>query len=620
MSKRELVEVKLEKYGFSFDVVKLNEEAMLDKLALTSPETGLLSRIEYQNFLFNETVLNLERFFHFMLEATGGDPDGQIQLRNLVEKEIVAINALFDADQLIISRSGVIKPLSKGEGTPLVSNNDWDKLIADINPFIIVEEFDLTDVPDEDDEAPPDSSFPTTIPTIKQVWERTNIELHIRVFKQEDIPAIFGQVQSFPNEFRYKFFVVNQTIVSAGTLFVLVDSMGLIEDVSKEAIVNELYELCLVVNPFLRHTEVNLNQLQNPPNKPRLGNVPPRRAQKKSKKVERKGKLDFKDVTKNDLLTLPVRIKDKVVGQDAAIDEVVETIQIASCGLRPEDKPIASYLLCGKTGSGKTLLSKVLAEELCGSREAIVRIDCSEYTESHTVSRLVGSPPGYVAYEEGGYLTNAVQQHPFSIVLFDEVEKANSKIFDLLLQIMDDARLTDGKGTVTSFRDCIILLTSNIGVEESEKVTSTIGFGDAAVLTEERRAGALQKALNKKFRPEFLNRIDNVINFRALNREDAMMIIDLLLAKVNANLAKRNIRAEYTVAVKDMVFAKGFSEKYGARPLERTIEKEVVKPIAQLILHEEIKEGAVIKVDYKKNGLEIKPQKRRAPSRKVLKK
>jgi hypothetical protein len=614
MSKSELVEVTLEQFDFTFDVVKLAEDVVLDKLALLSTSTGLLSRIEYQNFLLTETVLNLERVFHFVAEASGGEPPVQIEIRNLIVDKVVSINPSFDPTLLVINKSGVIKPSILGDGTPLTLNADWDKVLGTdvINPYVQFESVEITDDPEEeDDDEPPPLPDPLEIPSFSMVnvptesrlWKRTNLNIEVRKFAKQDVPALFPPRLVFPDEQKFQTYVITITIPNIPSLYQIVDQMGLVELVGLDVVIKDLFDLCLDVNPFFKFAEVlDISKLKD------LKKVDPpvRRAGKRSKKTERKSDREFKSVSKEDLLSLADRMKSKIVGQGDAIDQIVETIQVASCGLRDPEKPVAVYMLCGKTGTGKTLTAKVLAEELCGSRDAIVRIDCSEYTEQHSIQKLIGAPPSYVGYEDGGFLTNAVQEHPFSIVLFDEIEKAHNKLFDVLLQIMDDARLTDGKGNVTSFKDCIILLTSNIGVAESEAVKGTMGFGDDGILTEARRDEALKKALKARFRPEFLNRIDSSVNFRSLSKEDGLVIVGLLLAKINGYLEKKDITAEFTDAIKEMVFAKGFSSKYGARPLERTIEKEVVKPLAQMLLKEEIKEGSTIKIDYKKDKVVVK--------------
>lgn len=924
---RELIEVTLDKYNFSFYIVRLPEEVIYDKLAIASPDTGLVSRIEYQNFIFNETIVNIERLFKFIAETTGGDREEQIEIRNDIESLVYGVNPGFDPQTLVVTKSGLIRPVTEAVGVPLPNNGDWDKDIEDLNPYVFFEEFEI--LPDDIDELPEDKGdnldFPPSIPTVKKKWTKTGLVLKVRKFSKDDIHLLLKKNINFPSEIVYKVYIAKNCIVDSEDLFILIEQMKLTEDIPKETIIEDLYNICISVNPFLNFTDVDLETLVEPPKTDRVTK------RKRSKKLEPESDRRFSDVSKPELLTLSSRVKDKVIGQEEAIDQIVETIQVASCGLRDPEKPIAVYMLCGTTGVGKchgkgtlirmfdgtvkkvediqkgeilmgddssprevlslargkddmfnvvpvkgdaftcnkahilslkntvtkeivnitiedylkqnknfkhlhklyrvgvdypekkvlvdpyfiglwlgdgnskntgvttadteivdylnsyashlglkirinhlkenasdtyfitagnckgpsegrnrlltdarkyglmntegdkfiprdylinsrevrlqvlaglidsdgylihnvyeyvtksdklsddvltlsrslgfaathrkkevngaeyhrifisgdiseipvklirkkaaprkqkkdvlvtgfsleyigkgdyygfsisgnrlyllndftvthnTLAAKVLAEELCGTREALIRIDCSEYTEQHAVQKLMGAPPSYVGYEDGGFLTNAVQKHPFSVVLFDEIEKAHAKLFDLLLQIMDDSRLTDGKGNVTSFKDCVILLTSNVGVSESEAVKGTMGFGDEAVLTDDRRKGALKSALKKRFRPEFLNRIDSTISFRSLNHEDAIKVSGLILEKVSGYLQNRNITATFSDAVKEMVFDKGFSKKYGARPLERTVEREVIKPLAQMILRDEIEDGTDVVVDF----------------------
>jgi hypothetical protein len=603
MAHRELVEVTLKKYNFSFDVARLSEEAILEKLAVISTDTGVISKIEYQNFVFMETIVNLDRVFRFAIETAGDDREEQMQFRNDMESLVYGVNPAFDPVLLVITKNGMIRPVTLGEGVPLVENPGWDKDFEDVDPYIEVEEFDIIDDPED---APPnisDDGGSSNSKYVKKKWSRTNIVVTIRKFSKENIGDVFRGFSSFPSELIYKAHIIHKCVVDHEHLLLLIESMRITDDVAQEVILDEIFKLCVSVNPFLKFSEIDISSL------PRKSTRTGKSVRKRSPKTEVKSDRLFTDVGKEDLLTLADRMKAKVVGQGEAIDQIVETIQIASCGLRNPDKPIAVYMLCGVTGVGKTYSSKVLADELCGSQEAMVRIDCSEYTQQHDIQKLYGSPPSYVGYDDGGFLTNAVMARPFSIVLFDEIEKAHSKLFDVLLQVMDDARLTDGKGNVVSFKDCVILLTSNVGVAESEAVKGTMGFGDDAHLTEDRRNDALKKALKKRFRPEFLNRIDNTISFRSLNKEDAVRVVELLLDKVAGYLQPKNIEVEFTDAVKSMIFDKGFSKKFGARPLERAMEREVIKPIAQKLLREEIKNDSSILVDFIDGQLVIKDKK-----------
>jgi len=619
MANLEVVEVGLENHGFSFLVVKIIKEQLADKLALASPETGLICRMEYQNFLFSSLVVNLERLFMFIAEASGGDPEDQLRLRGEVEKGIYSVNPLLDPKNVVLTKSGMLKPKGEpAEGVPLDENPDWGRILEDVNPYITIEEIEIMpQVPFFPMMPPPTTTsseppFMASFDTQEVVWPRTNLKLNIRKFSTDDLNLIFASEMTFQEEFHYQIHVIQQCIEGADPLFALCDSMGITKEVTIPVLARELYELCVGINPFLRSEEINLDEIRKDNKR-----NPKRRRLPGSKTAKKGSGKKFSDVTQAELLSLSARMNHKIVGQPEAVEKIVDNIQIASCGLKDPESPIAVYLMCGTTGIGKTLTSKVLAEELCGSRDNMVRIDCSEYTQQHDIQKLIGAPPSYVGYEDGGFLTNAVQSNPFSVVLFDEIEKAHSKLFDLLLQIMDDARLTDGKGNVTDFKNCIILLTSNVGVAESESVKNTMGFGDEGLLTSERQEGALKQALKSKFRPEFLNRIDETLSFRSLTKEDALKVVDLLLEKVKGYLTKKTVTAEFTTNVKNMIFEKGFSKKYGARPLQRTIDKEIVKALAKMLLKDEIKEGSKVRIDYRKDKLVVRDIKPKASRKKT---
>jgi len=552
-----------------------------------------------------------------MAESSGGDPDYQIKIRNEVEAEIYKANPMLSPDRVVLTKQGLLKPSDTAEGTLLPKLKGWGRQIEDINPYIVVEEFEIISMSDEDMPPMPDSSsFTSRFDTVERKWDRLNIELKIRKFTKNDLAFIFGMDVTFTEDIHYKIHIIQKCLEKADAVFSLCDAVGVTEEARIPVLADELYELCIDVNPFLKSELIDLEELRT--NKPPSRRDPgTRRADKKASKVKKGSGKVFVDVTKTELLSLADRMRTRVIGQEESIEKIVDTIQIASCGLRHPEKPIATYMMCGSTGIGKTLVSKVLAEELCGSRDNMVRIDCSEYTQQHDVQKLIGAPPSYVGYEDGGFLTNAIQENPFSVVLFDEIEKAHSKLFDMLLQIMDDARLTDGKGTVTDFRNCIILMTSNIGVSEDEAVKNTTGFGDASVLTEDKREAALKTALKNRFRPEFLNRIDETLSFRSLNKEDALQVIDLLLDKVKGYLKDKQVAIDFTDSVKDMVFDKGFSKKYGARPLERTIDKQVIKAMAKMLLKDEIKEGTRVLVDFVDDKLTVTEVKLKIARKKI---
>ena len=308
------------------------------------------------------------------------------------------------------------------------------------------------------------------------------------------------------------------------------------------------------------------------------------------------------------LLSLEKHISRRVIGQDEAVRAVSKAVRRARAGVKDPRRPIGSFLFLGSTGVGKTELARALAEAVFGSEEAIIRFDMSEYMEKHTTARLVGAPPGYVGYEEGGQLTDAVRKKPFSIVLFDEVEKAHPDVFHMLLQVLEDGRLTDGQGTVTDFRNTIIIMTSNAGANHLRSTTGSIGFsiGQHAKGTDEERAKKrVMEEVKKIFRPEFLNRVDDMIVFNALGETELTKIVDILLRDVKARLAEQEINIEISPSAKRVLISKGTDVKFGARPLRRAIQKNIEDELAERILARDFTAGDVISVRKAGDGLDF---------------
>ena len=276
-------------------------------------------------------------------------------------------------------------------------------------------------------------------------------------------------------------------------------------------------------------------------------------------------------------------LKQRVIGQDNAIDTIVKAIQRSRMGLRNPNKPIGTFFLLGPTGVGKTHLAQCLAEEMFGSRDAIVRFDMSEYIEKHTVSLLVGAPPGYIAHEEGGKLTEAVRRKPYSIILFDEIEKAHADIFNILLQVMDEGRLTDRQGRVVDFRNTIIIMTSNVGTRQLSEFGNGIGF-QADEMGEKQTEHILTKALNRTFPPEFVNRLDNVVVFHPLNDDALAQILTLELRPLKLRLEAMGYKLQLTKKTKELLLERSRDRKYGARPLKRAIQTLVEDPITDILL------------------------------------
>jgi ATP-dependent Clp protease ATP-binding subunit ClpC len=294
------------------------------------------------------------------------------------------------------------------------------------------------------------------------------------------------------------------------------------------------------------------------------------------------------------LLKMDESLKEHIVGQDEAITKLTKAIRRTRAGLKNPNRPIGSFIFLGPTGVGKTELCKALARYLFDSEDSLVRIDMSEYMEKFSLSRLVGAPPGYVGYEEGGQLTEKVRRKPYSVVLFDEIEKAHPDIFSILLQVLDDGILTDSLGRKVDFRNTIIIMTSNIGTKDIKEIGS-FGFGDAQKNDQyEKMKDTVEEAMKKLFNPEFLNRIDDTIVFRKLDKEDIMQIIGIEIKDLYKNLEENKMDLVMDQTAKEFLVEKGFDEKFGARPLRRAIQKYVEDPLAEEILRGSFKEGTKI--------------------------
>jgi ATP-dependent Clp protease ATP-binding subunit ClpB len=291
------------------------------------------------------------------------------------------------------------------------------------------------------------------------------------------------------------------------------------------------------------------------------------------------------------LLKMEARLHDRVVGQDEAITAVANAIRRGRAGLQDPNRPLGSFVFLGPTGVGKTELARALAEFLFDDEQAMVRVDMSEYQEKHTVSRLIGAPPGYVGYDEAGQLTEAVRRRPYAVVLFDEIEKAHPEVLDVLLQLLDDGRLTDGKGRTVDFTNTVVAMTSNLGSHYLAEHASR----DGSISEGARRE--VMDALRTHFRPEFINRIDEIIVFHPLGREHMGRIIDIQVARLMRRLAERKIAVELTPAAKDQLVAEGYDPVYGARPLKRTLQRRVLDPLALRVLDGEFREGDHVVVD-----------------------
>jgi ATP-dependent Clp protease ATP-binding subunit ClpC len=301
-------------------------------------------------------------------------------------------------------------------------------------------------------------------------------------------------------------------------------------------------------------------------------------------------------------------MKGMVVGQNEAIQKVVKAIQRNRVGLKDPKKPIGTFIFLGPTGVGKTELARALARYMFDSEDALIRIDMSEYMEKFTVSRLIGAPPGYVGYEEGGQLTEKVRRKPYSVILLDEIEKAHPDIYNILLQVLDDGQLTDGLGRKVDFKNTLIIMTSNIGARQLKDFGAGVGFATSSRVQNEDEANkaVIEKALKRTFSPEFLNRIDDVVIFNSLSKENIFEIIDILMKGVMKRLSNLGFALELTEDAKSFLADKGYDVQFGARPLHRAIQKYLEDPLAEEILSLHVKAGDILVADLDKENQKLK--------------
>jgi ATP-dependent Clp protease ATP-binding subunit ClpC len=317
---------------------------------------------------------------------------------------------------------------------------------------------------------------------------------------------------------------------------------------------------------------------------------------------------------RQNLRTLEGDLRKRVIGQDEAITAVAKAIRRSRAGLKDPKRPIGSFLFLGPTGVGKTELAKALAAELFGGEENLIRLDMSEYMEPHTVSRLFGSPPGYVGHDDGGQLTEQVRRRPYSVILLDEVEKAHPEVFNSLLQIMDDGRLTDGQGRTVDFKNTVVIMTSNVGSEDLKRAANMGFLVKTGGNTEHDaiRSKALEN-LKRVFRPEFINRIDQIVVFHSLGKTELYRIIDLMLDQVNKRLQEQHIKLVVSNEVREHLLKEGFDEEYGARPLRRAIQTYVDDTLADALLADEITSDQTVVLTMQDGQVVAKPQQQLQP-------
>ncbi|MBF4692995.1 ATP-dependent Clp protease ATP-binding subunit [Fusibacter ferrireducens] len=375
----------------------------------------------------------------------------------------------------------------------------------------------------------------------------------------------------------------------------LEDELARLEDIREDAIERDLFEKAAELRVDELKLQEKIDRIKKASNEVNLT------VEDVAYVIEAWTKIPVQKITEEEaekLIELENRLHRRVIGQEHAIESIAKAIRRNRSGFRKKRKP-ASFVFVGPTGVGKTELARTLSEELFGTEDAMIRVDMSEFMEKHTVSKLIGAPPGYVGYEQGGQLTEKVRRNPYSVILLDEIEKAHPDIFNVLLQILEDGRLTDGQGRTVFFENTVLIMTSNVGTNLK---STGIGFGSESDLKTENK---IREMLKETFKPEFLNRIDDIIVFRTLKKEELRKIIDLQLNEVREEVSEKHMTLEVSDEVKALILSEGFDEKYGARPLRRTIQKLIEDEIAELYIRKLIKDGMTLKAILENQKVKI---------------
>jgi len=643
--------VYLESADFYVLIIEFPDEDVNDKLAILSREKGLVYKQYYEDFTLGTCLANSSPFFyHLHMRQTLMEKYEEIRAETLTAA--FRFNPGLRPENVFINANNVLKTgstVKKGEIVrPLIENDLWDQdpPLSDFGPTLIgsapVKEDDDNPFKDDEEEGPPNMDVPTSpdnpyadntggggnsggdnVPyeLVGHRWDKLGLLINIKKFEEseENLVALIGG-SPFETTAGYHLLIVQLCIDDFSDVFHLLDTVGVSHNVTPNQLMQDLYELAIGENPFLKLENVDLKEVKarykkihankNRNNRRMAAAAQPDRI------INKKRKKRFADIPKEKLLGLFDELKKQVVGQDPALNNIAEAIQRASVGLKRPHEPLGVFMFTGNTGVGKTETAKVLADVL---EAQLVRIDCSEYQHAHEVAKLTGSPPGYVGYEDGGHLVKEVAKNPFSIVLLDEIEKAHVHFHERVLQIIDDGILTDNKGKKISFRETMIIMTSNIGVKEVASIGNTVGFGDVADESEEKTAKARGEALKKKFKPEFLNRIDDVVHFKRLERDDYMHILDILLDEVQEQLVKsQQMKLCFNIGAKNFLLDKGIDKKFGARPMRRAIKSHLNTPLAVCILKDELDSTSKVTVSLRpdRSGLAFRQNGKRAKVKK----
>lgn len=617
--------VLLESADFYVLILEFPEADVNDKLSALASEKGLIYRYLYEDFVIGTCMANAGPFFYHVRKR----PELIVKLAEIRKEALSLIfkhSPGFKPENIAINQNNILKTKSsvrpEEKVRDLTSNDLWDQdpPLSNFGPAIITstpyKEDDNPFREDEDGLTPvspaenvPDNPFSNgdggnnnvDVPyeLIGHKWDRLGLYVNVRKYEESDdaLVAILGG-NPFESNRGYHLLVVQRCIEDFSDVFELLDQLGISGKIKPEVLMEELYKIVIEHNPFLKLENVDLKSVRAQFKSQERSKIRNNRRMAQSgsedKIVSSRKRKKFSDLPKETLVSLASKMKEKVVGQDEAINHIADAIQRASVGLKRDHEPLGVLLFTGNTGTGKTETAKVLADCL---EAQLIRIDCQDYQQPHEAAKLAGSPPGYVGYDDGGHLTKEVSKSPFSVVLFDEVEKAHSNFHDRILQIIDDGELTDNKGKKVSFHECVIIMTSNIGVAEVSNIGKTLGFGDVSAQTEFKSSKARDEALKQKFKPEFLNRIDEIVHFRKLEKDDYLHILDILLDEVKAQIQKgKGVSLTFNAPAKNFLLDNGIDKKYGARPLRRAIKRHLNTPLARAILSNEVEENGKVSV------------------------
>ncbi len=601
--------------GLNINVLELTDiEDVEDHLTFFSKNKGVIPKSFYEGWLVNNFVLNNSQIASVFLENLLTVYDNVTALSTDLIRVVYDVNVLFKPENIIINDNNVLKsvlnPTEKGR--PLMANIAWNKEKLIIDPTTSMpcanDNFIRTSNPNLIHE---EGSLPEPYKYENVWWNRLTKYVIIKKFKEKDMVQLVGG-KVFDKENKYKTYIIARCINEFDKLIAEVDLSGMSKNINSDVLIDELYQLVITVNPFLKFEDIDFDMVSKkyqPPkvNNPFQGGIHPGPVgmpgtEETGRQEQVKPKRVFMNSDLKKLKDLKFRMLNRVVGQDDAVKTIVDSVIRSAAGLKEDNKPISSLFFAGPTGIGKTHSVRVLSEEL---DVPMLIIDCSEYSLDHEYAKLIGSPPGYVGHDKGGRLTNFVRENPYSVVLFDEIEKASSKVYDVLLQVMDEASLTDGQGETVRMNDNVVIMTSNIGVDEIKSSVKGIGFGVDRVITDEKKNTALSSALNKNFKPEFINRLDDIVYFNLLEKSSYMTIIDLLLSELSdLSKNKKKIDLTFSSKVREFIYKEGIDEKYGARPLKRCIKNNITTPLAMKIVEEGLRK-ADIKIKLGKNKIKF---------------